>query len=49
MYLGIHWGIDVAAGLAVAALCVSLSDRLVDRWSLSEAFGDRLPWFRDDE
>lgn len=49
MYLGIHWGIDVAAGLAVAALCVSLSDRLVDRWSLSEAFGDRLPWLPDDE
>ncbi|MDF9745077.1 phosphatase PAP2 family protein [Natrinema salsiterrestre] len=55
MYLGIHWGIDVAAGLLLAALCVELSDRLVDRWSLSELFEDqlrqyeeRLPWERSD-
>jgi membrane-associated phospholipid phosphatase len=55
MYLGIHWGIDVAAGLLLAALCVDLSDRLVGRWSLSERFEDRfrgyeerLPWDRGD-
>ncbi|WP_226005922.1 phosphatase PAP2 family protein [Natrinema salinisoli] len=55
MYLGIHWGIDVAAGLLLAALCVELSDRLVDRWSLSDLFEDRLqqyeeqlPWERSD-
>lgn len=47
MYLGIHWGIDVTAGLLLAALCVDLSDRLVDRWSLSEQFDDRLPWVAD--
>lgn len=55
MYLGIHWGIDVVAGLLLAALCVELSDRLVDRWSLSDLFEDRLeryeeqlPWERSD-
>ncbi len=35
MYLGLHWGIDVLAGLALATLCVALSYRLVGRWSLS--------------
>ncbi|WP_440769636.1 phosphatase PAP2 family protein [Natronorubrum sp. DTA28] len=39
MYLGIHWAIDVVAGLALAALCVWLSDVIVGRWSLSSAFG----------
>ena len=29
MYLGIHWAIDVGAGLVLAAVCVALSDRLV--------------------
>ncbi|WP_306060065.1 phosphatase PAP2 family protein [Natronococcus wangiae] len=36
MYLGIHWGIDVAAGLVLAVTCVALSTHLVDRWSLAE-------------
>ncbi|MFA9415355.1 phosphatase PAP2 family protein [Natrinema sp. HArc-T2] len=52
MYLGIHWGIDVAAGTMLAAACVDLSDRLVDRWSvaeLSEQFADRLPWPQKQE
>ncbi|WP_435552850.1 phosphatase PAP2 family protein [Natrinema sp. CGMCC1.2065] len=56
MYLGIHWGIDVAAGLVLAATCVVLSDKLVDRWSLSDLFGDRLerlsdrlPWLHREE
>ncbi|WP_254763413.1 phosphatase PAP2 family protein [Natrinema marinum] len=47
MYLGIHWGIDVTAGLLLAALCVRLSDRLVGRWSLSERFGNRYQRLRD--
>lgn len=47
MYLGIHWGIDVAAGLILAAVCVVLSDWLVDRWSLSEEIDDRVPWLRE--
>lgn len=52
MYLGIHWGLDVTAGLLLAALCVTLSDRLVDRWSLaelSEQFGNRIPWGQDHD
>ncbi|QLG47342.1 phosphatase PAP2 family protein [Natrinema halophilum] len=52
MYLGIHWGIDVTAGLVLAALCVDLSDRLVDRWSVAELFdqyGDRIPWKQEHE
>ncbi|MGQ3412309.1 phosphatase PAP2 family protein [Natrinema versiforme] len=47
MFLGIHWGIDVAGGLLLAALCVVLSDRLVGRWSLSEELGDRFPQIED--
>lgn len=31
MYLGMHWAIDVVAGLTLAALCVRLSERLVDQ------------------
>ncbi|MFU8866870.1 phosphatase PAP2 family protein [Natronococcus sp.] len=31
MYLGIHWAIDVVAGLVLAVLCVRLSAALVDR------------------
>ncbi|TYL35933.1 phosphatidylglycerophosphatase [Natronococcus pandeyae] len=38
MYLGIHWAIDVVAGLALAAICVVLSDHLVGRWSLTELY-----------
>ncbi|OAQ51191.1 phospholipid phosphatase [Natrinema mahii] len=47
MYLGIHWGIDVAAGLVLAAACVVLSDKLVGRWSLSDLFGDRFEGLSD--
>ncbi|APX95710.1 phosphatase PAP2 family protein [Natronorubrum daqingense] len=36
MYLGIHWAIDVVAGLALAAFCVWASDQLVGRWTLSD-------------
>ncbi len=35
MYLGIHWAIDVVAGIALAAVCVSVAERGVDaqnRW-----------------
>ena len=32
MYLGIHWAIDVIAGLVLAAICVTLADRYVGRW-----------------
>ena len=39
MYLGIHWAIDVVAGIVLAALCVWLSDVLVGRWSLSTSIG----------
>ncbi|WP_049923979.1 phosphatase PAP2 family protein [Halopiger djelfimassiliensis] len=35
MYLGIHWGIDVVAGLLLAAVSVALSIKLVGRWSVS--------------
>ena len=52
MYLGIHWGIDVIAGLGLAAFCVSASDRLVDRWSvdeLAEQFLDRVPWPQEQD
>ena len=43
MYLGIHWAIDVIAGVALAYVSVVLSVRLVDRWSLSEKLEGRLP------
>ncbi|MFD1564111.1 phosphatase PAP2 family protein [Haloarchaeobius amylolyticus] len=52
MYLGIHWGLDVTAGVILAATCVVLSDRLVDRWSvaeLSEQVANRLPWPQKQE
>lgn len=39
MYLGIHWAIDVVAGILLAAFTVYAADRLVGRWSLSEDFG----------
>ncbi len=43
MYLGIHWAIDVIAGIGLAYVCVSLASLLVGRWSLSDHIdGDRL-------
>ncbi|ELY85088.1 phosphatase PAP2 family protein [Natrialba taiwanensis] len=50
MYLGIHWGIDVLAGLALAGFCVSLSTYLVDRWSLTailKQVRERVHEYRD--
>ncbi|ELY69931.1 phosphatase PAP2 family protein [Natrinema versiforme] len=47
MFLGIHWGIDVVGGLLLAALCVTLSDRFVGRWSISEELSERYPQFED--
>ncbi|WP_323171548.1 phosphatase PAP2 family protein [Natrialba sp. PRR66] len=35
MYLGIHWAIDVLAGIGLAYISVSLARVLVDRWSVS--------------
>ncbi|WP_126662901.1 phosphatase PAP2 family protein [Haloterrigena salifodinae] len=39
MYLGIHWAIDVVAGITLAVGTVYAADRLVGRWSLAEDFG----------
>ncbi|WP_276253785.1 phosphatase PAP2 family protein [Halomontanus rarus] len=36
MYLGIHWAIDVVAGVGLAFISVTLSTRLVGRWSLAD-------------
>ncbi|WP_247731459.1 phosphatase PAP2 family protein [Halovivax limisalsi] len=36
MYLGIHWAIDVAGGVVLAAISLWLADRLVDRRSLAD-------------
>ena len=36
MYLGIHWAIDVVAGLGLAIVCVRLADAIVERTSASE-------------
>ena len=50
MYLGIHWAIDVFAGLVLAAVCVRLADRLVGRWDVAtwfEPMYDRLASARD--
>jgi membrane-associated phospholipid phosphatase len=38
MYLGIHWAIDVVAGIVLAYVCVKLAGVLVGRWSLSDRF-----------
>lgn len=48
MYLGIHWAIDVVAGIVLAYVCVELSGVLVGRWSLSERVNleRRMPSFR---
>ncbi len=35
MYLGIHWVIDVVAGVGLAYISVALAGTLVGRWSLS--------------
>ncbi len=48
MYLGIHWAIDVIAGIALAWLSVHLAAILVGRWSVYDwlggvAFLERVP------
>ncbi|MCU4926680.1 phosphatase PAP2 family protein [Halobacteria archaeon AArc-dxtr1] len=42
MYLGIHWAIDVLAGIGLAYVCVVLAGHLVGRWSLSAVLAPRL-------
>ena len=41
MYLAIHWATDVVGGLILAALCVTVSRRVVGRWTLDD-LRDRL-------
>ncbi|MFC4249362.1 phosphatase PAP2 family protein [Natribaculum luteum] len=36
MYLAIHWTIDVLAGIVLAYVSITLSERFVDRWSASD-------------
>ncbi|AGB36891.1 phosphatase PAP2 family protein [Natronococcus occultus] len=43
MYLGIHWAIDVVAGIVLAYVCVKLAGVLVGRWSLADRFDVRNP------
>ncbi|MDQ2052773.1 phosphatase PAP2 family protein [Natronolimnohabitans sp. A-GB9] len=42
MYLGIHWAIDVVAGIVFAYVCVELAGVLVGRWSVSDWVAGRL-------
>ncbi|SIR71703.1 phosphatase PAP2 family protein [Natronorubrum thiooxidans] len=41
MYLGIHWAIDVVAGVVLAYVSVELASILVGRWSVSAWMGSR--------
>ncbi|WP_137289718.1 phosphatase PAP2 family protein [Natronorubrum halophilum] len=43
MYLGIHWAIDVVAGIVLAYISVELAHLLVGRWSLSTWADGRVP------
>ncbi|WP_121742375.1 phosphatase PAP2 family protein [Natronorubrum halophilum] len=43
MYLGIHWAIDVVAGIVLAYISVELAHLLVGRWSLSTWIDGRVP------
>ncbi|MWV39302.1 phosphatase PAP2 family protein [Natrialba sp. INN-245] len=47
MYLGIHWLIDVLAGIALAHASVALAGQFVGRWSLSERLNGRVPAVSD--
>ncbi len=40
MYLGIHWAIDVVAGVVLAVVSVEGARRLVDRWSLTSVLSN---------
>ncbi|WP_440765831.1 phosphatase PAP2 family protein [Natronorubrum sp. DTA7] len=46
MYLGIHWAIDVAAGIVLAYVSVELAHVLVGRWSLSNWTDGRVSSIR---
>ena len=41
MYLGIHWGIDVLAGLVLAYVSVVFSRLVVDRWAVWEVLEEQ--------
>ena len=43
MYLGIHWAIDVVAGVGLAAVSVALAARLVGRWSITDVLEEWSP------
>ncbi|ELY61235.1 phosphatase PAP2 family protein [Natronolimnohabitans innermongolicus] len=47
MYLGIHWAIDVVAGIALAWISVELAGILVGRWSVGEWVSDRVASLRN--
>ena len=44
MYLGIHWAVDVVAGVVLAAVSVVLAAHLVGRWSITERLEHRWPF-----
>ncbi|GAB3665159.1 phosphatase PAP2 family protein [Halopiger thermotolerans] len=46
MYLGIHWAIDVVAGLAMAYATVTLAHAFVGRWSIYQWAAERFPRVR---
>ncbi|RQH03127.1 phosphatase PAP2 family protein [Natrarchaeobius oligotrophus] len=46
MYLGIHWAIDVLAGIALAYVSVTAAARLVGRWSASTWLRNRVSSIR---
>ncbi|WP_293029551.1 phosphatase PAP2 family protein [Natronococcus sp.] len=46
MYLGIHWAIDVVAGIVLAYVCVELAGVFVGRWSVTERFDVGSPLSR---
>ena len=46
MYLGIHWVIDVVAGIVLAYVSVELAHVLVGRWSLSDWTDGRVSSIR---
>ncbi|RQG91990.1 phosphatase PAP2 family protein [Natrarchaeobius chitinivorans] len=48
MYLGIHWLIDVLAGIVLAYVSVTLAGHLVGRWSLSSRLAGRVPYVSDN-
>ncbi|MDJ1430520.1 phosphatase PAP2 family protein [Halostagnicola sp. A-GB9-2] len=43
MYLGIHWAIDVVAGMILAVVSVAISVLVVNRWGVWKRSSERLP------